>query len=89
MSILIFRRPADVGNTLIRNQVWTITIDELSDSSIDHTFDNTIRGDALYVDDSADTNDNKAVLTGTTLTGLDMPSISEVQSIFIQAAAGT
>ncbi|KPK03543.1 MAG: hypothetical protein AMS20_10425, partial [Gemmatimonas sp. SG8_28] len=44
--------------------------------------------DTLYIDESGETDHNVAVLTGSTLTGLDMPSISEIQTIFVQAAAG-
>ncbi|MFL6014724.1 MAG: beta strand repeat-containing protein, partial [Gaiellaceae bacterium] len=46
-------------------------------------------GDVVTVDDSLDTNDNTAVLTGSTLTGLDMPTVPEVQTLFIRAASGT
>jgi len=43
---------------------------------------------ALNLDDSGDADDNEGVLTDTTLTGLDMPTVSEVQSLFVQAASG-
>ena len=45
--------------------------------------------DSVTVDDSSDTNDNVGTLTGTTLTGLDMPTVPEVQRIFVQADSGT
>jgi hypothetical protein len=44
--------------------------------------------DTMYVDDSADTDDSTGILTGSTLTGLGMPSVSEVQTIHVQAATG-
>ncbi|MFA5123571.1 beta strand repeat-containing protein, partial [Zavarzinia sp.] len=44
--------------------------------------------DTLYVDDRAESDANAGGLTGSTLTGLGMPSISEVQTIYVQAAAG-
>ena len=44
--------------------------------------------DTLYVDDSAETDDGTGILTGSTITGLGMPSVSEVQTIHVQAAAG-
>ena len=44
--------------------------------------------DALYVDDSAESAAGIAKLTGSVLTGLGMPSISEIQTIFVQAATG-
>ena len=45
--------------------------------------------DRLDIDDSSDTNDNDGVLTETTLTGLDMPTVSEVQTITVRAREGT
>ena len=44
--------------------------------------------DVLYVNDSLDTNANSAVLTATALTGLDMPSLAEMQVISVRAASG-
>ncbi len=44
--------------------------------------------DTLNLNDSADDNDNSAVLTNTTLTGLDMPSVAEVQTIRVQGTGG-
>jgi len=44
--------------------------------------------DAVTLDDSGDGNDNTGTLTRTTLTGLDMPTVPEVQRVFIQAASG-
>jgi Ca2+-binding RTX toxin-like protein len=46
-------------------------------------------GDTLNVDNSADTTDSKSILTGSTLTGLDMPTIVEEQKLFVQAGGGT
>ncbi|MCH7628087.1 MAG: hypothetical protein IH997_05145, partial [Proteobacteria bacterium] len=46
-------------------------------------------GDIVNLDDSDDANDNLGTLTQTTLTGLDMPTVPEVQTIFVQAASGT
>ncbi len=44
--------------------------------------------DLVIVDDAADTNDNTGTLTGSTLTGLDMPTPPLTQVISIQAAGG-
>ena len=44
--------------------------------------------DTLYVDDQAQSGDSNATLTGSTLTGLNMPSVSEVQTIRVQASSG-
>ncbi|MHC4427668.1 MAG: beta strand repeat-containing protein, partial [Planctomycetota bacterium] len=53
------------------------------------TIDGGAGDDTINADDSGEPDDNVGVLTQTTLTGLDMPTVSEVQSIFIQAASGT
>ena len=45
--------------------------------------------DTVTVDDAADTNDNVAILTPTTLTGMDMPTVAQVFSVFLQARSGT
>jgi Ca2+-binding RTX toxin-like protein len=45
--------------------------------------------DTLTIDDSADTNNNTGTLTSTTLTGLDMPSVAEVQTMRVQATGGS
>ena len=44
--------------------------------------------DVVNVDDAADTNDNTGILTGSTLTGLDMPTSPLTQVISIHAASG-
>ena len=44
--------------------------------------------DTLNITDSADTNDNVGTLTNTTLTGLDMPSVAEVQTVWVQGTGG-
>ena len=44
--------------------------------------------DVVTVDDSADSDDNVGTLTKTTLTGLGMPGVNEVQVLTIQAAGG-
>ena len=41
------------------------------------------------MDDRANTKNSFSILTGTTLTGLDMPSVAEKQTLFIQAGSGT
>ena len=46
-------------------------------------------GSVVNVDDSGDPKADAATLTPTTLTGLDMPGISEQDVLFIQAASGT
>ena len=46
-------------------------------------------GDTVRIDDSLDGNDNVAVLTGDRLTGLDMPSVAELQLIGIRAVGGS
>ena len=45
-------------------------------------------GDKLNLDDSLDTNANVMTLTGDRLTGLDMPSVAEVQQIAVRAIGG-
>ncbi|MCA9035164.1 MAG: hypothetical protein KDA91_08545, partial [Planctomycetaceae bacterium] len=45
--------------------------------------------DTLNIIDAADTNDNTGTLTDTTLTGLDMPSVAEVQTIWVQGTGGS
>ena len=46
--------------------------------------------DTLVVDDSGDAVDDTTLdLTASTLTGLDMPTVAEVQTVFVQAASGT
>ena len=45
--------------------------------------------DTVNVNDAQDTNANAGTLTGSTLTGLDMPTVSEVQTVFVQANHGT
>ena len=52
------------------------------------TIDTGTGNDVVTVDDAADTNDNTGTLTGSTLTGLDMPTSPLMQVIFIQAAGG-
>ncbi|NQZ70099.1 MAG: hypothetical protein HRT89_18765, partial [Lentisphaeria bacterium] len=44
--------------------------------------------DRLVIDDSGDTNDNTLDITGTTITGLDMPSVKEQLIIEIRAEEG-
>ncbi|MBI3095551.1 MAG: hypothetical protein HYY97_11840, partial [Rhodocyclales bacterium] len=46
-------------------------------------------GDVLNVIDSGDAKANTATLTASTLTGLDMPTVAEVQTIRVQAKSGT
>ncbi|MCX7200338.1 MAG: hypothetical protein NTW37_20745, partial [Proteobacteria bacterium] len=46
-------------------------------------------GDVLNVVDSGDENANTATLTQSTLTGMDMPTVAEVQTIRVQAKEGT
>jgi hypothetical protein len=41
------------------------------------------------VDDTGDADDSVGVLTPTTLTGLDMPTVPEVQTVAVQAKGGT
>jgi Ca2+-binding RTX toxin-like protein len=65
-------------------EIWTIS------TSLGSQFNYTVRaGDVLNINDSGDTNGNVGTVTGNTLIGLDMPTVSEVQTIFIQAASGT
>ena len=45
--------------------------------------------DTLDINDSADDNHNSGTLTATTLTGLDMPSVAEVQTMRVQATGGS
>ena len=53
------------------------------------TIDTGAGDDMLTVNDSGDTNANTGTLTRTTLNGLDMPTVAEVQRIAVQAASGT
>ncbi|MEY2518221.1 MAG: large repetitive protein, partial [bacterium] len=53
------------------------------------TIDTGAGEDSVSVNDASDVNDNAGVLTDSTLTGLDMPTVPEVQTIFVQAASGT
>ncbi|MEI7701354.1 MAG: hypothetical protein WCK86_16260, partial [Planctomycetia bacterium] len=46
-------------------------------------------GDSLTLNDSHDTNDNTGTLTATTLTGFDMPSVAERQTVRVQATGGS
>ena len=46
-------------------------------------------GSVVNVNDAGDPKPNVGTLTQTTLTGLDMPGISEQQSLFVQAASGS
>ena len=57
---------------------WTYTVSSLAK-----------RGDVLSVDDSDDDSDNTVTITQDTITGLDMPSVPEIQSIFVKAESGT
>ncbi|MFA5123855.1 hypothetical protein, partial [Zavarzinia sp.] len=52
------------------------------------TIDGGAGNDTMYVDDHAQTGDATGILTGSTITGLGMPSVSEVQTIHVQAADG-
>jgi hypothetical protein len=45
--------------------------------------------DIVNINDSGDINDNSGILTQTTLTGLDMPSVEEVQTVSVRATGGT
>ncbi|MDC1390640.1 hypothetical protein N8342_12505, partial [Acidimicrobiales bacterium] len=47
------------------------------------------RGDVLTVDNSGDKTDNTVTVTQTTIDGLNMPSVPEVQTVFVKAASGT
>jgi len=47
------------------------------------------RGDVLTVDNSGDQTDNVVTVTQTTIDGLNMPSVPEVQTVFVKAASGT
>ena len=53
------------------------------------TVDGGAGSDDLTIDDSGEVIANVGLLTGTTLTGLDLPSVAEVQRIVVQAAGGT
>ena len=53
------------------------------------TIDTGAGTDTVTVDDSADTNDNVATVTPTTLTGLDMPTVAQVFSVFVRALSGS
>ena len=51
--------------------------------------DTGVKIDIVNVDDTGAINNNTGTLTSTTLTGLDMPSVQEVQVVHVQAASGT
>ncbi|RLL51276.1 calcium-binding protein [Mariprofundus sp. EBB-1] len=44
--------------------------------------------DTLNINDSGDTNNNTGYLTSSTLTGLDMPTVREVQTILVSGVTG-
>lgn len=44
--------------------------------------------DTLFIDNRAEDDDGASILGGNSITGLGMPSVSEVQTVYIQAAAG-
>ncbi|MCA9011601.1 MAG: hypothetical protein KDB01_17735, partial [Planctomycetaceae bacterium] len=90
-----FRIKTVSGPTTIRTGTGTDVVNITSD---DTTIDQitallTVAGDGindtLNIDDSADVNDNVGTLTERTLTGLDMPSVAEVQVMRVQATGGT
>src|SRR5205085_1549282 len=53
------------------------------------TIDTGAGADVVSIDDHLDVNDNAGVLTDSTLTGLDMPTVPEVQTVFVQARTGS
>ncbi|MDA1232620.1 MAG: hypothetical protein O2856_17760, partial [Planctomycetota bacterium] len=84
-----------VGHTFIESGAGT---DEIVVSSRQRLVDEigallTVIGGAgdvtLQVDDTADSKDNQGILTPTTLTGLDMPGVPEIQTVTVLAAGGT
>ncbi|MFN8705806.1 MAG: beta strand repeat-containing protein, partial [Planctomyces sp.] len=83
------------GHTVIRTGTGSDTVTVSSDNHlIDQiggllVLESTDGNDTLNIDDSADVNNNEGVLTDTTLTGLDMPSVPEVQTLRVQGAGGT
>jgi Ca2+-binding RTX toxin-like protein/phage tail sheath gpL-like len=84
-----------VGHTLVNTGDGNDEVNVGSDNDlIDEisallTIDTGEGDDEVNIIDSADTNDNVGTLTQTTLTGLDMPLATELETLFIQAASGT
>ena len=72
------RVSSDAAKSLVDPIAGLLTVDGGNDTD----------SDTLAVDDRAETTDSVGLLTGSTLTGLDMPTVGETQSIFVQAAGG-
>jgi subtilisin-like proprotein convertase family protein len=67
----------------VSGEEWAVTLNGT-------TFTHIVRpGDVLNVDDKGEEDPNTGTLTERTLTGLDMPTVSEIQTVYVQAASGT
>lgn len=83
------------GNTFITTGAGNDTVNVGSDRGILDQITGQLvldmgadAGDKLNLNDSLDTNANVMTLTGDRLTGLDMPSVAEVQQIAVRAIGG-
>ncbi|HXG49762.1 MAG TPA: hypothetical protein VNO52_19245, partial [Methylomirabilota bacterium] len=76
----------DTGNDTITVGSDDLLMDQITGLL---TLDGGADEDTVTVDDSGDGNDNTGTLDSTTLVGLDMPTVPEVQRWFVRAASGT
>ncbi|MDX6411834.1 MAG: mucin9, partial [Gaiellaceae bacterium] len=82
------------GHTTIETGKGNDTINVTNAGLVDQiagllTLDGGADADTVNVNDGADQNPNTGTLSGTTLTGLGMPTVSEVQRLFVQAIGGS
>ena len=70
----------------LSNAAKGVYIDLLATNDLGLTMEGPI--DTLVVDDSAEVDDSLALLTSTSLTGLGMPSVNEIQTLRIDATGG-
>ena len=84
-----------VGHTFVHTGAGSDEVDVRSEDNLVDEIGGllTVLGgaddDIVRVDDTGDDNNNSGTLTQTTLTGLDMPGVSEVQVLTVSAASGT
>ena len=78
---------------IVGNTATTFEIDQAFGVALDNTSTYEISsigrlGDIVTIDDSGDDNDNKLTVTQNTVSGIDMPSVPEIQTILVQANKG-
>jgi Ca2+-binding RTX toxin-like protein len=79
----------DANTTTVLTVAWAPTGGTPAIGDRYRVFGTPAWGDTVTVDDTADIDDSVGILTPTTLTGLDMPTVPEVQTITVQAKGGT